>query len=89
MRRGEWKRSAFTGVELRGKTLGIIGLGKIGMAIADRARALEMTVVGSDPFVTAEAAAHHGDRARAARRAARAPRRRSPSTSPSPGRPRA
>jgi len=60
LRRGEWKRSAFTGVELRGKTLGIVGLGKIGMAIADRARAMEMEVIGHDPFVTAEAAANHG-----------------------------
>jgi D-3-phosphoglycerate dehydrogenase len=60
MRRGEWKRSQFTGVELRGKTLGILGLGKIGQAIADRARALEMPVLGSDPFVTAEQAALHG-----------------------------
>jgi D-3-phosphoglycerate dehydrogenase len=60
MRRGEWRRSAFTGTELRGKTLGIVGLGKIGGAIADRARALEMTVLGSDPYVTVEAAANHG-----------------------------
>ncbi len=60
MRRGEWKRSSFTGVELRGRTLGIIGLGKIGQAVADRARGLEMTVIGSDPFVTAEQAAIHG-----------------------------
>jgi D-3-phosphoglycerate dehydrogenase len=60
MRRGEWKRSSFTGVELRGRTLGIIGLGKIGQAVADRARGLEMTVIGSDPFVTAEQAALHG-----------------------------
>ena len=60
VRRGEWDRSRFTGLELRGRTLGILGLGKIGQAIADRARALEMTVVGSDPFVTAEQAALHG-----------------------------
>jgi D-3-phosphoglycerate dehydrogenase len=60
VRRGEWKRSAFTGIELRGKTLGIVGLGKIGGAIADRARALEMTILGSDPYVTVEAAANHG-----------------------------
>jgi len=60
MRRGEWKRSAFTGVELRGRTLGIIGLGKIGQAVADRARGLEMNVIGYDPFVTAEQAALHG-----------------------------
>ncbi len=60
MRKGEWKRSAFTGVELRGRTLGIVGLGKIGMAVADRARGLEMNVIGQDPFVTAEQAALHG-----------------------------
>ena len=60
LRRGEWKRSQFTGVELRGKTIGIVGLGKIGQAIADRARALEMTVIGSDPYITAEQAALHG-----------------------------
>ena len=45
---------------MRGRTLGIIGLGKIGQAIADRARAMEMVVVAVDPFVTAEQAAHHG-----------------------------
>jgi D-3-phosphoglycerate dehydrogenase len=61
LRRGEWKsRSGLVGVELRGKTLGIVGLGKIGQAIADRARAMEMTILGSDPFVTAEGAARHG-----------------------------
>ena len=60
LRRGEWKRAQFTGLELRGRTLGIIGLGKIGQAIAVRARAMEMTVVGVDPFITAEAAANHG-----------------------------
>ena len=60
MRRGEWKRSQFTGHELRGKTLGIVGLGKIGQAIAMRARAMQMTVIGSDPFVTPEQAAKMG-----------------------------
>jgi D-3-phosphoglycerate dehydrogenase len=60
LRRGEWKRSQFTGVELRGKVLGIVGLGKIGLAVADRARGLEMTVIGADPYVTAEQAALHG-----------------------------
>ena len=60
MRRGEWARARFTGVELRGRTLGIVGLGKIGQAIADRARALEMRVVASDPYVTPEQAALHG-----------------------------
>jgi D-3-phosphoglycerate dehydrogenase len=60
MRKGEWKRSTFTGVELRGRTLGIIGLGKIGQAVADRARGLEMNIIGYDPFVTADQAAMHG-----------------------------
>ena len=60
VRRGEWKRSQFTGLELRGRTLGIVGLGKIGLAIADRARAMEMVVLGVDPYVTPEQAANHG-----------------------------
>jgi D-3-phosphoglycerate dehydrogenase / 2-oxoglutarate reductase len=60
VRRGEWKRSAFTGVELRGRTLGIVGMGKIGQAIAARARAMEMAVVVADPYLSAEQAALHG-----------------------------
>jgi D-3-phosphoglycerate dehydrogenase len=60
LRRGEWRRAAFTGVELRGKTLGIVGLGKIGQAVALRARALEMVIIASDPFVTPEQAANLG-----------------------------
>lgn len=57
MRAGKWDRKSYMGVELRGKTLGIIGFGRIGRAIAKRARAFEMTVVAYDPYVTAEAAA--------------------------------
>ncbi len=60
MRRGEWKRAPFTGRELRGKTLGIVGLGKIGLTVADRARALEMDLLGYDPYVTEEVATRHG-----------------------------
>ena len=60
VRRGEWKRAQFTGLELRGRTLGIVGLGKIGQAIAVRARAMEMKVLAVDPFVTAEQAANYG-----------------------------
>jgi D-3-phosphoglycerate dehydrogenase / 2-oxoglutarate reductase len=60
VRRGEWKRAQFTGLELRGRTLGIVGLGKIGQAIAARARAMEMVVLAADPFVAPEQAAHHG-----------------------------
>jgi D-3-phosphoglycerate dehydrogenase / 2-oxoglutarate reductase len=62
LRSGEWQRSRFLGQELRGKTLGIIGLGKIGMTVADRARAMEMDLLGNDPFVTEEAATQHGIR---------------------------
>jgi len=60
VRRGEWSRSALQGVQLRGRTLGIIGLGKIGMAVAERARGFGMTLLGSDPYVTEEQAALRG-----------------------------
>jgi len=60
VRRGEWQRAQFTGLELRGRTLGIVGLGKIGQAIAVRANAMEMVVLAVDPFVTSEQAANHG-----------------------------
>ena len=60
VRHGEWKRGPLQGVQLRGRTLGIVGLGKIGMAVAERARGLGMTLLGSDPFVTAEQAALRG-----------------------------
>jgi D-3-phosphoglycerate dehydrogenase len=62
LRRGEWKRAQFMGHELRGRTLGIVGLGRIGMAIADRARAMEMELLGHDPYVSEELAALHGVR---------------------------
>lgn len=48
---GRWDRKAFSGVELKGKTLGIIGLGRIGQAIATRAQAFEMTVIAHDPYL--------------------------------------
>lgn len=48
---GRWDRKAFTGVELKGKTLGIIGLGRIGQAIAARAQAFEMRVIAHDPYL--------------------------------------
>ena len=51
VRAGGWDKSKFQGRELRGKTLGIVGMGKIGRAVASRARAFEMTCVGHDPFV--------------------------------------
>lgn len=48
---GRWDRRAFSGVELKGKTLGIIGLGRIGQAIATRAQAFEMQVIAHDPYL--------------------------------------
>ncbi|MCH8828654.1 MAG: phosphoglycerate dehydrogenase [Planctomycetes bacterium] len=60
MRAGKWDRKKFTGTQLAGKTLGIIGLGRIGQAVAQRVRGLEMHVIGYDPFLTAERAAELG-----------------------------
>jgi D-3-phosphoglycerate dehydrogenase len=57
---GEWERARFTGRELRGKTLGIIGLGKIGKAVARRAAGFEMRVVATDPYLTEEQASEVG-----------------------------
>ncbi len=48
----KWERSKFTGTEVRGKTLGIIGLGNVGSAVARRALGLEMKLIGFDPFVS-------------------------------------
>jgi D-3-phosphoglycerate dehydrogenase len=50
VKRGEWDRKSFAGAQLAGKTLGVIGLGRIGMAVAQRAVAMEMRVLGYDPF---------------------------------------
>ncbi|MDQ7820905.1 MAG: phosphoglycerate dehydrogenase [Armatimonadota bacterium] len=58
--RGDWRREPFTGVELYGKTLGIVGLGKIGSEVARRAAAFGMRVVAADPYVAAERAAQVG-----------------------------
>jgi D-3-phosphoglycerate dehydrogenase len=62
LRRGEWRRAELVGMELSGRTLGILGLGRIGLAVADRAGALGMTCIGNDPFVTADVAAAHSVR---------------------------
>ncbi|HWM64689.1 MAG TPA: phosphoglycerate dehydrogenase [Solirubrobacterales bacterium] len=51
---GEWQRSRFKGAELYGKTLGVIGFGRIGQLVAKRARGFEMDVVAFDKFVSAE-----------------------------------
>lgn len=60
VRRGEWERSRHTGRELRGMTLGIVGLGKIGKALARRAAAFEVRVLANDPYLTDEQAAEVG-----------------------------
>ncbi len=62
VRAGEWERSRYTGAELRGRTLGIIGLGKIGKAVARRANGFDMRVLANDPYLTDEQAADHGAR---------------------------
>jgi D-3-phosphoglycerate dehydrogenase len=54
LKEGRWDRSKYGGVELMGKTLGIIGLGRIGFLVAERARGLKMEVVAYDPYVPAE-----------------------------------
>jgi D-3-phosphoglycerate dehydrogenase / 2-oxoglutarate reductase len=51
VRRGEWTRAKFMGVELSGKTLGVIGLGRIGSRVTVRARAFGMHVIGYDPYI--------------------------------------
>jgi D-3-phosphoglycerate dehydrogenase / 2-oxoglutarate reductase len=55
MREGRWDRKLYEGTELRGKTLGVVGFGRIGKAVAARALAFEMTVVAADPFVDGDA----------------------------------
>jgi D-3-phosphoglycerate dehydrogenase len=52
----KWERKRFIGAELQGKTLGIVGLGRIGRAVASRARAFGMRIVAHDPFIAAEQA---------------------------------
>jgi D-3-phosphoglycerate dehydrogenase len=53
---GRWEKSGASGTELRGKTLGLVGLGRVGTEVARRANALEMTILGHDPYVTPAAA---------------------------------
>jgi len=60
MRDGKWERKKFTGSQLSGKTLAVIGLGRIGLSVAHRATAMEMKILGYDPFMSAERAAEHG-----------------------------
>ena len=60
MRDGKWEKKKFQGTELLNKTLGIIGMGRIGSVVADRALGLKMRVLAYDPFITKEVAANLG-----------------------------
>jgi D-3-phosphoglycerate dehydrogenase len=57
---GKWEKNRFMGVELYGKTLGLIGCGNIGGIVADRAKGLKMHVIAYDPYLSAERAAELG-----------------------------
>lgn len=54
LKAGKWDRKSFTGVELREKTLGLIGFGRIGQAVAVRAQVFDMTVIAYDPYLPAD-----------------------------------
>src|SRR5947208_12942533 len=60
LREGKWDRKTFMGTQLADKTLGIVGLGRIGQEVAKRALAFQMRVLGYDPFLSAEQAAKLG-----------------------------
>lgn len=62
LRRGEWQRARFQGVELHGKTLGVIGFGRIGQLVAERARAFGMSVLAHSPRLTEGIARERGVR---------------------------
>ena len=56
MREGKWEKKKWIGVEISGKTLGIVGLGQIGRVVAERGQGLKMKVIAADPFVSEAAA---------------------------------
>jgi len=60
LKSGKWERSKFTGIELHGKILGIVGLGRIGSTVAKMAQAFGMTTIGYDPYLSLEIAAKNG-----------------------------
>src|ERR1700758_4518640 len=62
MHAGKWEKKTLQGSELRGKTLGILGLGRIGLEVAKRARNFGVEIIGSDPFVSAAIARENGIR---------------------------
>ncbi len=62
MHAGKWEKKNLQGTELRAKTLGILGLGRVGLEVAKRARGFGMEIIGSDPFVSAAVARENGIR---------------------------
>jgi D-3-phosphoglycerate dehydrogenase len=60
MHAGKWEKKSLQGAELRGKTLGILGLGRIGLEVAKRAKGFGLEILGSDPFVSAAVAREAG-----------------------------
>src|SRR5690349_4031930 len=60
LRAGQWKRSSYTGVEISGKTVGVVGLGKIGQLVAQRLAAFDVTLIAFDPYVAPARAAQLG-----------------------------
>lgn len=62
LKMGEWKRSKFTGFELNGKTLGIVGIGRVGGEVAKRAKSFQMKLIGFDPYIPPEVAVKLGVR---------------------------
>src|SRR6185295_17320356 len=62
MKQGKWEKKKFLGEEVRDKTLGLAGLGRIGQEVARRARSFGMQIVAHDPFISAELAAQVGAR---------------------------
>ena len=60
LRAGKWERGKFVGTQLAGKTLGVIGLGRVGREVARRAAGLDMKVIGFDPFLAPDRAAQLG-----------------------------
>jgi D-3-phosphoglycerate dehydrogenase len=60
MHAGKWEKKSLQGTELRGKTIGVVGLGRVGMEVARRARAFGMEVIAHDPFVSTGVAKEQG-----------------------------
>src|SRR5690606_4149061 len=57
---GKWEKSKFMGTELAGKTLGVVGMGRIGSQVVTRCKAFAMEILVTDPYITEEAAARLG-----------------------------